>query len=65
METVPFTVDHSFIQKPIEDIKPEIQESNILIIVISIVIITIIIASVAIKKARTKHDQDKTLKQDL
>jgi hypothetical protein len=65
VETVPFTVDHSFIQKPIEDIKPEIQESNIPIIVISIVIITIIIASVAIKKARTKHDQDKTLKQDL
>jgi hypothetical protein len=65
VETVPFTVDHSFIQKPIEDIKPEIQESNIPIIVISIVIITIIIAFVAIKKARTKHDQDKTLKQDL
>ena len=65
VETVPFTVDHSFIQKPIKDIKPEIQEPNILIIVISIVIITIIIAFVAIKKARTKHDQDKTLKQDL
>ena len=65
VETVPFTVDHSFIQKPVEYAKPETQESNMLIIVIGIVIITIIIASVAIKKARRKHDQDKTLKQDL
>ena len=65
IETVPFIVDHSFIQKPIEDVKPEIQEPNMLIIVISIVIITIIVSSVAIKKARRKHDQDKTLKQDL
>jgi hypothetical protein len=65
VETVPFTIDHSFIQKPVEYTKPETQESNMLIIVISIVIITIIIASVAIKKARRKHDQDKTLKQDL
>ena len=65
VETVPFTVDHSFIQKPVEYAKPETQESNMLIIVIGIVIITIIIASVAIKKARSKHDQDKTLKQDL
>ena len=65
VETVPFTIDHSFIQKPIEYTKPETQESNMLIIVIGIVIITIIIASVAIKKARSKHDQDQTLKQDL
>ena len=65
VETVPFIVDHSFIQKSMENVKPEIQEPNMLIIVISIVIITIIVASVAIKKARSKHDQDKTLKQDL
>jgi hypothetical protein len=65
VEIIPFTINHSFIQKSIKDIKPDIQEPNILIIMISIVIIMIIVASVAIKKARTKHDQDKTLKQDL
>jgi len=65
VETVPFTIDHSFIQKPVEYGKPETQESNMLIIMIGIVIIIIIIAFVVIKKARSKQDQDKTLKQDL